>query len=83
MVELVPHRIIVTLFSAPEGHNIIDCLGVLSLFVLANAIFLQNSLPFFRKTLRRTSAGVQFTGGRFTGEVDVQSGTSMHGIYVL
>lgn len=54
MIEFMPYCILFfTIFTTPEGHYIVDGLGVLSLLVLANAIFLQNPLPFFGKTLKK------------------------------
>ena len=51
MIKFVPDRLIVLLLTTPERHDIVDCLWILPLLVLADAIFLQNSLPFFGKTL--------------------------------
>ena len=53
MVELMPDCIfLVVAFALVECHDVVDSLRVLSLFVLADAIFLQDSLPFLWKTLR-------------------------------
>lgn len=57
MIELVPNGIIVLFLTTPECHDIVYSSGVLSLLVLTYTIFLQHSLPFFRKTLERS----QFT----------------------
>lgn len=53
MIKFVPNRIVVLLLTTPKRHDIVNCSGVLSLLVLADTVFLQNSLPFFRKTLKR------------------------------
>lgn len=59
MIEFVPNSIIILLLTAPECHDIVYGPGVLSLLVLANTIFLQNSLPFFRKTCKFASLIVE------------------------
>lgn len=55
MVEFVPDSVIATCFATPEGHDIVDCFGILALFVLPNTILLQDPLPFFWKTLEDIS----------------------------
>lgn len=52
MIELVPDVVVIVVVLALEkAHDVNDCLWIFSLFDFAYAIFLQDSLPFFGKTL--------------------------------
>ena len=59
MVKFMPDCIVVVgTIVLVECHDVVDSLRVLSLFVLANAVLLQDSLPFFWQALKEGLARI-------------------------